>query len=299
MTELETYQAKLKEYDALLKKNPKLKARLNAAIGFYKNRIEQIRASYPQKFIGDQIAPTASTITMGSSNQGDSMSNEHPVAKYLSQQKSMLMSNLKQLELQMNKEASDYKNLVAQGSQVPTSGPKSLDYNLQSLAKKLRPGNVGDINRVVWPFFFTTTKATLVPNSTVQSNVTITQEAAFIWLGHTKAVFLEETGNPGNYNYIDPTQPDASGKANNLTLSIRDSQSSRAFMNKSIDLNQIGTWQYPTILPTPQLILPNSNIEFQFSNSDQVNTYRPFVTLYGLRVRIEDAKDILSTISAR
>jgi len=289
--------------ETLKKQKPHLRAKLDAQINAYKKRIEQIRQSKPQKFYGDRPAPTASTVnyppqqTMGE-NQMQNGNNQHPVSKYLSRQKASLINKLKDLELQMNKEASLVKNLEMKGQQVPTTGPTSLQTNLMSVAQKLRPGNLGDINRVVWPFWFTTSKTTVVPNSVAQGNITVTQEAAFIWLGHAKAVFLEEPGSAGNYNYIDPFQSDASGKSNNLTMTIRDSQSSRVFMNKSIDINQVGSWFYPTILPTPQLILPNSNIEFQFSNNDQDNTYRPYVTIYGLRVRIEDAKNILSTLSA-
>jgi hypothetical protein len=293
MSVVEQYQLKLQELSALKKAKPYLSAKLDAQINFYKSKIQQIRNSYPRKLYGDKPAPTASTVTMGEMD----MNNNHPVSKYLMQQKQMLTNNLKQLEVQMNKEANQLKNLQAQGNQVPTAGPKTMQHNLMSVAAKLRPGNLGDINQVVWPFWFTTGKATLAPNTTVQSNITITQEAAFIWLGHTKATFLKEAGSD-TYQYIDPEQPDSAGKANNLTMSIRDSQSSRTFMNKSIDLNQVGTWKYPTILPTPQLLLPNSNIEFQFANSDQNNTYRPWITIYGLRVRIEDAKNILSTISS-
>ena len=293
MSVIEQYQMKLQELAALKKAKPYLAAKLDAQINFYKGKIQQIRNSYPRKIYGDKPAPTASTVTMGEMD----MSSNHPVSLYLNQQKQMLANNLKQLEVQMNKEANQLKNLQAQGNQVPTAGPKTMQHNLMSVAAKLRPGNLGDINQVVWPFWFTTNKATLAPNTTVQSNITITQEAAFIWLGHTKAVFLKEGGGD-TYQYIDPEQPDSAGKANNLTMSIRDSQSSRTFMNKSIDMNQVGTWKYPTILPTPQLLLPNSNIEFQFANSDQFNTYRPWISIYGLRVRIEDAKNILSTISS-
>lgn len=291
----QSYEQIVQKLEALKKQQPHLRAKLDAQLNFYRNKINQIRSNVPQKFYGDMRSPTASTVHMGEQEMANGT--QHPVSKYLSQQKQMQLNKLKELELEMNKEASLITNLQAKGQQVPTTGPMSLQSNLMSVAKKLRPGNLGDINRVVWPFWFTTSKVTLVPNSVSQANVTVTQEAAFIWLGHTKAVFLEEPGNAGNYNYIDPEQPDASAKANNLTMVIRDSQSSRVFMNKSIDVNQVGTWKYPTILPTPQLILPNSNLEFQFSNSDQNNTYRPFVTIYGLRVRIQDAQDILSTIS--
>lgn len=295
MSEYEKYLEMNKTYEALKAQQPQLKAKLQALIDFNKAKMQQIIQSEPRKYYGNERVPTASTVHMGEQN----MSHSHPVSKYLGQQRQMLAQNLRQLEAQMNKEANLIKNIQSQtkADLVPNDSPKGMLHNFQKVVAHLRPGNLGDINRVVWPFFFTTTKTTLVPNSTAQGNVGITQEAAFIWLSYTKAVFLQ-VGAPGNFEYIDPEQPDGSGKANNLTVSIRESSSSRTFMNKSVDVNQIGTWRQPTVLPTPQLLLPNSNLEFQFSNSDPNNTYRPFITLYGLRVRIEEAQEILSTVNA-
>jgi hypothetical protein len=223
----------------------------------------------------------------------------HPL-KYLSQQNVMLKNQLKSLEAQMNKEAKLLKNAQSMRNNGITGGgsPQSVMSDLSSgLPANLRPGNLGDINKVVWPFWFTTTDAVVNPNQAVQGNITITQEAAFIWLSYTKAVFLEETGGPGQYQYIDPNQADGAGKSNGLSVLFRDSQSSRQFMNKPIDINQVGYAKFPTVLPTPQLLLPNSNIEFTYQNNTDDLVYRPFITLFGLRVRIEDAQNILSTIT--
>jgi hypothetical protein len=250
----------------------------------------------PKKLILDRPEPTASTIQFSG---GNPMQTKHPF-NYLLKQKTILNNQLNQLQSQMNKEHALLKQAESKmrGNLVPTEGPVSMAHNLaQGLNEKMMPGNLGDINRVVWPFWFTTTKATLAPNTAVQGNITVTQEAAMIMTSYTKAVFLEEDGSPGQYQYIDPNQPDASGKSNGLTFVWRDSQSSRSFMNKAIDINQIGHWKYPTILPTPQLFLPNSNIEFTYQNNTNDRTYRPFITIFGLRVRIEHAKDILSTIN--
>ena len=297
MNDVQSLQNLVNKYEALKKQRPELTTKIQAVIDYNRAKIKSIQDSYAQKYFGDQLPPTQSTVQLS----GDpSMANNHPLQKYLSQQKSMLSSKVKQLQTQFEKEAGQLENMMATANagMVPNVGPKTLQSNMMNLPSQFRPGNLGDINRVVWPFWFTTSKVTLVPNSTAQGNITITQEAAFIWLSYTKTVYLEEVGVPGNYNFIDPEQPDSAGKSNNLTMSIRDSQSTRTFMNLSIDINQVGYWKYPTMLPTPQLILPNSNIEFQFSNNDQDNTYRPYITMFGLRVRIEDAKDILSTISS-
>jgi hypothetical protein len=45
------------------------------------------------------------------------------------------------------------------------------------------------------------------------------------------------------------------------------------------------------------MFLPNSTVEAIFSNKDAARTYVPFVTFFGYRVRIEDAQNILSTIT--
>lgn len=279
-----------------------LKAQINAVKNINKNKIKAIQ-SIPHPYFIPRAEPTASTVQKPKNNSlgAISMNNMNHPLNFLIGQKNMLQNKLKKLEVEMANESHLLKNAEAKmkGGLVPTEGPKTLQYNLaQALNKDLLPGNVGDINRVVWPFWFTTTQVILQPNTSAQGNVTITQEAAFIWLSYTKAVFLEDVGNAGNFDYIDPAQPDSAGKSNNLTFSLRDSQSSRTFMNKAIDINQVGFYRYPTILPTPQLMLPNSNMEYTFQNNDASNVYKPFITMFGLRVRIDHAKDILDTISA-
>lgn len=220
-------------------------------------------------------------------------------ANYVQKQVSMLNNTLKQLTQQMNHEYEVLKSLEAKANgQIPNTGPQSLMYNLaNSLNEKLRPGNVGDINKIVWPFWLTTTDSIINPNSTKQGNITVTQEAAFIWISYQKVVMLEDPFDSQEYQYVDPDQPGASGKSNGITFSMRDSQSSRTFMNTPLEMDLIGHWKYPSVLATPQLMLPNSNMEFNYNNNTTDTRYRPFITLYGLRVRIEDAKNILSLIS--
>lgn len=270
------------------------KAKIEAVQNYNAAQIKKARqtneAPVPMKSM-----PTASTVDLSGSKN---MSN-HPFM-YLQNQKTMLQNQLNSLHQQMDKEAKLLKNaeMKMRGNQIPPVGPQSLQHNLaQGLSSKLMPGNLGDINKIAWPFWFTSTKATCPPNTAINGNVTVTQEAAFIALSYTKAVFLEETGSPGQYQYIDPNQPDDSGKSNGLTFLLRDSQSSRQFMNRAIDINQIGFWKYPTVLPVPQLFLPNSNIEFTFQNNTNDLTYRPYISIFGLRVRIDHAKDILSTVT--
>lgn len=209
------------------------------------------------------------------------MSNGHPLKKEF-------MRNQRMIE-QMNKKLS----LQRQGL-VQNTGANSLERNLdKALPQNLVPGNVGAINRIIWPFWFTFTAPQLAPNVTSQGFVTITQEAAFVWMAYSKAVF---TLAGGVYTYVDPEQAGASGSTDGLKFSIRDSQSTRVFHNTPLDIDQIGSPQYPSVLPTPMMFLPNSNIEITYANENPTVTYVPFITLFGYRVRVDDAQNLLSTV---
>ena len=225
----------------------------------------------------------------------------HPMKRYLEKQMQDVANRQKQAEADMNQahESLLHAERLHAGGMKQNDSAKNLKWNLgQALDPRLIPGNVGDINQVVWPFWFTSSAAELDPDTTNQGQITITQEAAFILIDYQKVVYREEPGGAGQWAYIDPAQPDGAGKSNNLTFLIRDSQSSRQFMNKAIDINQIGYWKAPTVLPTPMLFLPNQNIEFTYQNNDPDLTYRVQTVFFGYRLRIDHAKDILSTISA-
>lgn len=186
------------------------------------------------------------------------------------------------------------KSLQRQG--LPqVSSAASLKSNLDAaLPATMRPGNVGSINRVIWPFFFTFTAPELSPNSSSQGFTTITQEAAFVWMSYTKAVYKKTAGPV--YTYVDPDDYSAVGQTDGLKFTLRDAQSTRTFHNSPLEVDQIGNPQFPSVLPTPILFLPNSTIEITYQNDNAADTFVPFITLFGYRVRIEDAQKILSTV---
>lgn len=163
-----------------------------------------------------------------------------------------------------------------------------------ALPATLRPGNVGSINRVIWPFFFTFSAPELAPNSSSQGFTTITQEAAFVWMSYTKAVYKRTAGPV--YTYVDPDDYSAAGQVDGLKFTLRDAQSTRVFHNSPLEIDSIGNPQFPSVLPTPILFLPNSTIEITYQNDNAADTYVPFITMFGYRVRIEDAQKILSTV---
>lgn len=163
----------------------------------------------------------------------------------------------------------------------------------RNIPSRLMPGNVGDINRVIWPFWFTFTAPELVPNQTSTGVFSVSQEAAFIAMAFTKVVF-KKVG--GVYTAIDPSQEDMSGEANGLKFQLRDAQSTRVFSQTVVPLDCFGDPRFPSVFQTPLMFLPNSTVECVYSNSDPTATYVPWITMFGYRVRLENAEQILSLI---
>lgn len=177
---------------------------------------------------------------------------------------------------------------------LENSNVRNLETNLNNVMSPYQaPGNVGDINKTVWPFFFTTNTPSdaLGQNETFQTGFSVTQEAAFIFTSFTKCVYL---ANNNSWGYLDPntTFPNAPG----LTFTLRDGSSSRQFFDRAIDLDQYGNPRFPTKFPKPVMLLPNQVMQISFFNSHPTNEYVPFITALGVRVRVEDSQRILSLI---
>ena len=164
-----------------------------------------------------------------------------------------------------------------------------------SLPQQLKAGNIGAINRVIWPFWFTFSAPELAPQTSSQGFFTVTQEAAFVWMAMTRAVYKKTVG-PTEYTYVDPNNYTDAGQTHGLKWSFRDAQSSRVFSNLPVEMDNFGSPEYPMILPTPILFLPNSTVEVTYQNDNTSDTYVPFITMFGYRVRVEDAKNLLGTV---
>ena len=161
-------------------------------------------------------------------------------------------------------------------------------------------GSIGDLGKVIWPFWFTFTSPQLAPNTGSNAFVTTTLEAAFVLMKMTQVVFTRVANVAPNYTYnaINTNSAnEALNSAHDLQMSLRDAQSSRVFFGTAQEIGFIGNGQFPTIFPTPQLFLPNSTIECVYQNNHASNTYVPFITMFGYRVRIDDADELLSTIT--
>ena len=181
--------------------------------------------------------------------------------------------------------------------QLQKRGGQSSAHGLKDHVSKLpfymAPGNVGDVNRVIWPFWYTTEDTQVAPNQTVSTGFSVTQEAAYIITSYTKAVYLRTVG-PDNISYLDPKFAVGGGKSTGLSVNFRDSQSSRQFMDTTIKLDNVGNPRFVTEFEAPMLLLPNANFEVIFVNENPTDTFIPFITMFGYRMRIEEAKSILA-----
>ena len=181
--------------------------------------------------------------------------------------------------------------------ELPTTSAKTLEENLQrSMGNFMVPGNVGDINKVIWPFMFSTDlPLRITPGSNIRSAFTVTQEAAFICMNYVKNVYIvDDTVVPEEIVYLDPD--DYASGAPGLSYFIRDAVSSREFFNVPQNIDQVGNPRFPFVWPTPQIFLPNSNIEVNFFNNHPTNIYEVTMTFFGYRIRFEGMHRILSTI---
>lgn len=160
-------------------------------------------------------------------------------------------------------------------------------------------GNVGDINELIWPFYFTSVNGTVLHGDTQSYSITISQEAPFVCLNLQKAVFLvTDSGLISEervwINPYDPTAPFAP----NLKYSMQDSSAQRRYLDNPANVDHVGNSRNPTIFPTPFMLLENSNTKLTFSNSHASNDYFVKFTFFGYRIRLQDSKRLMSLVSA-
>jgi len=166
----------------------------------------------------------------------------------------------------------------------------------QGILSGFKPGNVGEINDVIWPFFFQFSTADLVPGASDVYSFSVTQEAGFLLRQISHATF-RKVGT--DYEYIDPFYFDESSNSpNGLVFTMEDSSSSRVFNGRvSEEVSMLGNANYPKIYPSTSFMLPNQTMLINMNNTNTVETYRSFVTVMGYRLRVSDAQKILSTVT--
>lgn len=165
----------------------------------------------------------------------------------------------------------------------------------EELARKLpvnlMPGNVGDLAKVAWPFWFQVNfdfgpAPTWTPATSQTSSFQVTQEAAFLIMGI----------------YRKSNSYSTAGELAPLLLQIRDRQSSRLFMDKPMPWQTIGKKSRPTIFSTPMLVMPNAFIDVTLTTFATNQATAPGesgkqqVSFFGYRVRVEDADQVLSSV---
>lgn len=211
-----------------------------------------------------------------------------------------LVTAIKQQQERLKEIQTATKNMETRAkmvSSVPAvSNAGDLRANLESiLPKHLVPTNVGHLNKVAWPFWYTFNfdlgaAPVISVNLRKTEKFQVSQEACFI--------FMSLCRHADDY--------DVGGDLGPLQIEIRDAQSSRYFNNAPIPIQMIGQKSWPTILPTGMLILPNAIMEMTMSSwltgtATQTGggTGKHSFTMGGVRCRVEDASNVMSTIFGR
>lgn len=209
-----------------------------------------------------------------------------------------LARDIDELKAYMHKLRKDEKTLImrekalASEFQIPAGNPQKLKNKMvHGLPSHLVPGNVGNLYDVTWPFWYTVnfdfgTDPTISTSLRDTKSFSVSQEAAFILLGISRSSD-EATSTAGAYG---PWQ-----------INFQDRQSSRKLNDLPIPFQMLGSKANITPLPTGYLIMPNAFIDVEMSGSNTI----PFVTsgeakhqimFHGVRIRVEAADKILSTI---
>ena len=192
---------------------------------------------------------------------------------------------------------------LARQQQTPNANARDLEFNMRNNMAALAPGNVGDINKIIWPYWFST-PAPATPigaGQNFQTSFSITQEAAFIMMSFTKAVYKVNPDNANAWEFLDPNNLNAPiYQAPGLAFTIRDSSSSRQFFNTPIPLSNYGNQRFPSKFPRPLLFLPRQQVQVAFYNqlTNANVSYVPFITFFGYRMRIEDAQALKGLVYA-
>lgn len=166
----------------------------------------------------------------------------------------------------------------------------------RGILSSFSPGNIGDINNVIWPFAFMFQPQLIAPGQSLIQSFSVTQEAGFLWRSLSQATFRVAGGN---YTYIDPFVVDEGlNSPNGLVFGLQDAQSTRQFNGRALeDISLLGNSNFPTVYPSTLFLLPNQTMQLTLSNNNATDTYYTCVTVWGYRVRVKDAQKILSTVT--
>lgn len=214
-------------------------------------------------------------------------------------QRLSIVRQIKEIQASRRTMRQRHQNLVAEAkvakSQplIQSATPEQLKKNLQKIIPSyLVPGNVGNIDDVLWNFDFNYTfdfgDNPLYNSETRQSRIEQVDQVAGFLLTH-----ISRTAYDSGESGINAP----------LSLTIRDRQSSRQFVDEPISIQAFGTRGRYTQLLTPLYFPPNANMEIILSSwlgageSFQTNGsgIHQFM-LSGLRIRNANVAKIISSI---
>lgn len=159
----------------------------------------------------------------------------------------------------------------------------------------LTAGSMSDVNKIIWPFTFSTGfMRTNTTKTSEQKVLRITQEAGFVALKIIKTVYERIDLGSGNYTY---EQVNFRQRAKDLRISWVDTASDRGFQQKPMSINHLGDAFFPTKLYSRPFIMPSSSILFQLDAGANTNDYFTNISLIGYRVRVEDTKGLFTLVT--
>lgn len=218
---------------------------------------------------------------------------------YQDDQDNQLDADIAQLEEVRRSQRSYQRQQQARASSILSQTPQFAMPNVKALNDQIRkvlpnymaPGNIGDIQKVSWPYFEVMTfdfgnNPLLSPATTQTQSFKVDQEAGFLILAVSWTYNSYNTG----------------GALGPWLINFTDRQSSRQFMNAPIPVQSIGTRGQPLIFTTPQYVQPNAAIEGTMTTFVQGTGYNATGTskhqfqFYGLRIRENDTENVLGTI---
>lgn len=214
----------------------------------------------------------------------------------------LVLKELEDLKNQINQAKQMHSNVRSRlnslSSESQIASGSNLARNLSSfLPQQLVPKNVGHLNHVAWPFYYTldfdlsaTSDWPNLTSSTRQvRDFQISQEAAFLMMGVIR--------HAEDYNDAGDLGP--------LAVEFRDRQSSRFFNDSPIPIQMFGQKGYLSYLAMPMILMPNAFFEISLTtlledgvtqNTPNGSSGKHSFTMYGYRTRVQDAQNVLSSI---
>ena len=215
------------------------------------------------------------------------MPNQNEYIKAI-QQEYIEIQNLRKRERDQNLQYNAFKS-------IPTIAKDELRSNFEKvLPPHLVPSNVGNLSAVKWPFTYeflfdfqnSSGNVVLEPNKVFSSKFQVSNESAFCITSIYRTF---------------PTD-NASGFEIPMTISFKDTQSSRQFNDEPIPFQAIGYQSNPTKFDVPKLILPNATFTAECKTWLKAPldlgavSGKHSIICQGFRIRLSDINSVFKAI---